>query len=75
MTHPLTIYVTPPPSLLLAQLIRLIFQLEFYSPQWFISETDLEDETAESDRQWKFGEKYWDDRDKGFQGVQFEPIW
>ena len=52
-----------------------IFQLEFYPPRWFLSETDLEDEAADTDRQWKFGGKYWDHRDTGFQGVQFEPIW
>ena len=24
---------------------------------------------------WKFGETYWDSRNKSFQGVQFEPLW
>jgi len=56
-------------------------QLEPYFPLWFYnecSEQDLDNpEASESgaSERWKFGEKYWHQRDIGFQEVNFEPIW
>ena len=44
------------------------FQLESYTPQWFRCE-------GEDGDHWTFGDQYWQTRERGFQGVHFEPIW
>jgi len=50
-------------------------QLESYVPLWFHCDGEAEDEAADTERQWRFGDEYWQTRNKGFQGVNFEPIW
>ena len=54
-------------------------QLEPYVPAWFYFENDNDEEVdTESfgltDR-WKFGNKYWENRDASFKDTKFEPIW
>ena len=54
-------------------------QLEPYIPLWFFYDGDDGDDPdseggAVSDK-WKFGNKYWEQRDNGFQNLAFEPIW
>jgi len=55
-------------------------QLEPYTPLWFHydgddgEDPDSQDSGAVSEK-WKFGEKYWDSRNNGFQNVAFEPVW
>ena len=57
-----------------------VFQLEPYTPLWFHydgddgEDPDSQDSGAVSEK-WKFGEKYWDSRNNGFQNVTFEPVW
>ena len=53
-------------------------QLEPFVPLWFHNEggesEDSEDAGAALDK-WKYSDKYWDQRNSGFQDVKFEPIW
>ena len=54
-------------------------QLEPYTPAWFFYDGDDADdpdsEGSAVSEKWKFGEKYWKERENGFQHVKFEPIW
>eukprot|EP00092_Neocalanus_flemingeri_P036873 GFUD01040135.1.p1 GENE.GFUD01040135.1~~GFUD01040135.1.p1 ORF type:complete len:906 (+),score=267.46 GFUD01040135.1:72-2789(+) len=54
-------------------------QLDTYTPLWFLcSEVENQGvnqgEEAGPER-WKFGDSYWQTRNAGFQGVQFEALW
>ena len=51
------------------------FQLDSYSPLWFQCEGEPGEDAGDTARHWTFGDEYWQVREKGFQGVQFEPIW
>jgi len=54
-------------------------QLEPYFPLWFYNECGDQDldnpESSETGERWKFGDKYWQQRETGFQEIHFEPIW
>eukprot|EP00090_Calanus_glacialis_P045445 TRINITY_DN8436_c0_g1_i1.p1 TRINITY_DN8436_c0_g1~~TRINITY_DN8436_c0_g1_i1.p1 ORF type:complete len:909 (+),score=338.09 TRINITY_DN8436_c0_g1_i1:70-2796(+) len=54
-------------------------QLDPYLPLWFVcSEVESEEKVVGEEvgpERWKFGDSYWDSRRKGFQSVQFEPLW
>lgn len=53
-------------------------QLEPFTPLWFHYEggeaEDSEDTGAALDK-WKYSDKYWEQRNTGFQDVKFEPVW
>ena len=55
-----------------------LFQLQPFTPLWFHYEggegEDSEDAGAALDK-WKYSDKYWDQRNNGFQDVKFEPVW
>jgi len=48
--------------------------MEPYTPLWFVC-SEEDDKVQGEAMGWKFGETYWDSRNKSFQGVQFEPLW
>jgi len=48
-------------------------QREGFTPLWFQLEEEAEGE--EGVARWAFNNKYWDQRQLGFTGVPFEPVW
>jgi len=51
----------------------MLFQREGFTPLWFQLEEEAEGE--EGVARWAFNNKYWDQRQLGFTGVPFEPVW
>ena len=58
--------------------VNVCYQLEPFAPLWFHYEggegEDSEESGAALDK-WKYSDKYWDQRNTGFQDVKFEPVW
>jgi len=48
-------------------------QREPFKPVWFHREG--EENGEEGVARWTFNNKYWEQRERGFQGIQFEPLW
>lgn len=48
-------------------------QREPFKPVWFHREG--EENGEEGVARWMFNNKYWEQRERGFQGIQFEPLW